>query len=420
MTKPKFWTYENKLLIILFFAFGFVFFDRQALNFLIPFIVEDLHLNNTQIGLLASGLALTWALSGPIVGLFADKTGKKKQILIIFILIFSTLSLLHGTVTSFAMLLVLRLLMGFAEGPVLPISQSMMAVASSPSRRGFNMGFMQSTAASMLGSVLAPLIIVALATTFDWRKAFYLTIVPGLILVFFIWKHVKAKEDAVEAINQTDSVSIKDVKLMDVVKHRNIWMATLISIFSLTWFLVYITFVPVYLVGTKELSPGSMSLIMSAVGFGGVLWGFAVPAISDKIGRKPAMIFFSFVSALSPLVVLLYNGGSLWLLALLIFLFHTGQGVQPLFMSTIPAESIPVKYIAVSVGLIMGVGELIGGVISPLLAGFAADSFGTSAPLIISISGALIAGILSMFMIETAPVKTKEKIEGDELAKYSV
>ncbi|MDO0916622.1 hypothetical protein QQM39_39135 [Streptomyces sp. DT2A-34] len=34
--------YENKLLVILFLGFGLVFFDRQALLFLVPFISEEI------------------------------------------------------------------------------------------------------------------------------------------------------------------------------------------------------------------------------------------------------------------------------------------------------------------------------------------------------------------------------------------
>ncbi len=55
---------------------------------------------------------------------------------------FSLFSALSGLVSGFAMLLIFRALMGIAEGPVLPIAQSLM-VKSQPQRRGFNMGLIQ-------------------------------------------------------------------------------------------------------------------------------------------------------------------------------------------------------------------------------------------------------------------------------------
>ena len=65
LLKKKFRNYENKLATIFFFSIGFVFFDRLAINYLIPFIQQDFTITNTQIGMIGSALAITWAISGP-------------------------------------------------------------------------------------------------------------------------------------------------------------------------------------------------------------------------------------------------------------------------------------------------------------------------------------------------------------------
>ena len=191
METKKFWTYENKLLTLLFFVWGFVFVDRLALNFLFPFMTEELGLTNTHIGIIVSAFSLTWACSGWFGGLLSDKIGKKKNILMISVLLFSFCSLLTGVANGFLMLIIFRMLMGVTEGPVFPVAQSLLSVASSPHRRGFNMGLFQSSSTALLASFLGPIIIVALANTFGWRPTFFLTIIPGLILFFFIWKVVK-------------------------------------------------------------------------------------------------------------------------------------------------------------------------------------------------------------------------------------
>jgi hypothetical protein len=51
--------YETRLIWVLTITFGFVFFDRNAANFLMPIIADDLHFNNSQIGLIASALSFT-------------------------------------------------------------------------------------------------------------------------------------------------------------------------------------------------------------------------------------------------------------------------------------------------------------------------------------------------------------------------
>ena len=82
--KRKFWSYENKLVTIFFFSIGFVFFDSLALNYLVPFIQKDFALTNTQIGLLGSALAITWAISGPLGGYLSDRVKNQKLVLAFF------------------------------------------------------------------------------------------------------------------------------------------------------------------------------------------------------------------------------------------------------------------------------------------------------------------------------------------------
>ena len=50
--------------------------------------------------------------------------------------------------------------MGLAEGPFLPVCQSLVASESEHSRRGHNMGVMQNFGSNILGSFLAPLVLI--------------------------------------------------------------------------------------------------------------------------------------------------------------------------------------------------------------------------------------------------------------------
>ncbi len=61
------------------------------------------------------------------------------------------------------------------------------------------------------------------------------------------------------------------------------------------------------------------------------------------------------------------------------------------------------RHIASALGICMGTGELLGGVLSPLIAGYAADSVGLQAPLWIMSAFALIAAVVALGLRETAP-----------------
>ncbi len=120
------------------------------------------------------------------------------------------------------------------------------------------------------------------------------------------------------------------------------------------------------------------------------------------------MIAFSVIGVLVPLAVLYYSG-SLVMLGVLIFLGWSASGVMPLIMGTVPSETLPVRYIATTLGLVMGLGELIGGVVTPTVAGMAADAYGLGATLYIEAALALACGILALFLTETAPVKLGQR-----------
>ncbi|SDY34038.1 MFS transporter [Pseudomonas sp. NFIX28] len=390
--------YENILLGVLFLTFGFVFFDRLALSFLFPFMADELQLSNSHLGMLSSVLALAWAVSGALVGAWSDRRGKRKPLLIVAVLLFSLCSALSGLVTGFLSLLLFRGIMGLAEGPILPLSQSLMVEASSPHRRGLNMGLLQGSAAGLLGAVIGPPVLIALAEAYGWRHAFIVSLIPGLLIALLIWRYVR--NDTPPAPITADSHSAP-VNRLALLKSRNIVLCTLISCVFLTWFVILISFTPTFLVKVRGYSPASMGTVMSCLGGAWVLWGFGVAAISDRFGRRPTLVLFSLIAACCP-IALLYANSPL-LMGALMLLTYTGLGCFTLFMATIPAETVPREVMATALGMIMGIGELVGGFVSPTIAGFAADRFGLSIVMWISCGGALLAALLALFLKETAP-----------------
>ena len=405
MEKKKFWNYENKLVIIFFFTIGFVFFDRLAINYLFPMISVDLGLNYTQLGLLGAGLALTWSISGPLGGFISDKVKSKKTMLQFW---YSHSLSFHYYMVShkhFAMLFVLRLLMGIVEGPLIPQTQSILAMESSERRRGFNLGFTMNTSNALFGSILAPVLIVALATKFDWHMAFYLTIIPGIILSIFILKGVKnpdpAKYHAMHATKSTEKVKVKDV-----LKNRNIWLSIVVFSLVMTTLMAFQIFGPTYLVQAKGLSATTMSFVMASFGVGYAIFGFLIPTISERTGRKGASLVSGLLLILVPLSIVFVD--SIPLMMLLLFIGSAGSGVIGMSMSVIPVESVPLQYSGLAIGLTIGIGEFVGGFLNPMVNGALADIYGIQTPLFVAAGAAVIALLFTFFFKETAPSKVNE------------
>jgi MFS family permease len=401
---PRGGAYENVLLAVLFSTFGFVFFDRLALNYLTPFFKDELGLNNAQVGLLGGIPALTWAIAGISIGFLSDRIDRRKPLLLGAIVMFTLFSALSGIVGGLASLLLFRAVMGAAEGAVLPLSQPMMLHSSSPVRRGLNMGLLQGSSAGLLGGIVGPIVTVWLAESFGWRTAFYATVIPGLIMAILVLKLVhdlRLRHPATAAMD----ADVPDIQVaggrLAALRSRNVLVCLIIAVFYLTWFTTTQTFTPLYLAEVKGFGPGELGFVLSGVGIAWVLWGALVPGISDRIGRKAAMIVFSLLAALSPLAIIAIASPTLLFAALVVT--YTGLGCFTLFMATIPAETVPRGVMATALGLIMGTGEIVGGFVAPSLAGVLSDSFGLNASMLVSSGAAVIVVLLSLLLVETAP-----------------
>lgn len=381
--------------------FGIVFFDRNAPNFLMPFIQHDLGFSNKAVGLLSSALSLTWAIAGFVVGGLSDKMGKQKVVVVLASFAFCLCSLVSGAAGSFMVLFAARLLMGVAEGGIMPVSHAMIVEEVAPARRGMAMGIGQNMGSNLLGSFVAPLVLVWIANRWGWREGFYLAALPGIVTALLIAFTLREppKGSGIAAHEQFDRPR---VSLREAFGHRNVLLCAGIAVLLVSYLVVCWAFMPLYLTKVRGLDTASMSWLMAVLGISAGLGSFVVPAISDVVGRRPVMIGFSALGALLPLGALYYSGGN-WGLAAIFFLGWGLNGVFPMFMATIPAESVDPRLAATLTGMVMGAGEVLGGVLSPFVAGAAADVWGLSAPLWIMLGLTLAAMVLALGLVESAP-----------------
>lgn len=396
-------SYENRLVVVLALGNAVAALDAQSLFYLSPFVASSLSLNNTQIGLVSSIVLLSWSLSGYVVGRWSDRTGHRKPWLVGAFVLFAVCSFLSGLAASFATLFAARVLIGLAEGPVIPVAQSIMMRNSSPHRRGFNMGIVQNLGAQLIGTLVAPILLVQIAQRMNWHVAFYIAGVPALVVAILIavFVHEPPREDTPPAAAQAvDSGS----GILHLLRIRNVRLCVLISCCVVLWYFTLLTFLPLYCVRVLQLSATDMSYVMGAMGAAGVVSALVVPALSDRFGRKNMITLFVLLSVAAPLAPL-YAGGSLPLLMAMVFLGSMVLGTVPVFMATVPLESVPERDAAAATGLVMGLGQTIGGFGGPTIGGYLADQWGLAVPLWIVVGAVIIGTFFSTRLLETAPRK---------------
>ena len=391
--------YQWLLIALLSFNFGIVFFDRNALSFLTPFIQPELRLSNAQIGLLAAALSASWAIAGLFMGWVSDKLGRRKILLVVATVVFSLASVLSGLAGSFLALFGARLLMGIAEGGIMPISQTLIAAEVAPERRGLAQGLTQNFGANLIANFAGPIVIVAIATAMGWRNAFFVSALPGFLSAVLIFLLVREPPQAPASA----AASRERVALWPLFADRTMILCIIISTLLVADFVVFMTFTPLYLTTVRGISPQNMGFIMSVFGLASIAVAFIVPGSSDRFGRKPVAIIASLIGLVLPLGVLASSGTNPLPIVLSFAIGCCITGVFPMAMATIPSESVPPAQMATALSLTMGISEIVGGVLAPIVAGRIADSYGLPAVLWILAGICVACAVLASLLRETAP-----------------
>ncbi len=401
--------YQVMLVGVLSLNFGVLFFDRNALNYLMVFVQPDLKLSGTQVGLTASALSFSWAIAAMVVGAWADRTGKRKLFLIAASIAFALCSFLSGLANSFVVLFAARLLMGAVEGGVAPVSHSMIVLAVPAERRGLAQGVTQNFGSNLFGSFVAALLLVWVAQHLGWHNAFFIAGLPGLVCAALIWLFIDEPPMPARPAERPSLFA----HVAEILAVRNMALCVAIAVLLVSYLVVCWAFMPLFLTQVRGFSPTTMSWLMATLGISATIGSFAVAGLSDRIGRKPVMVVTAFLGVMLPLGAMYYGGSALGLAA--IFFFGWGlTGTFPMFMATVPSESVDRHLVATAAALVMCVGEILGGVLAPLIAGRVADMTSLAAPLWIMTGLCVAAGVLALFLRETAPAVLKARAVRDD------
>jgi predicted MFS family arabinose efflux permease len=404
MSTEKPWdvSYEWKAMLVLSLAFGLVGIDRFILPYLFKPMMQDLNLNYQDLGNLVGALAIAWGASAFLTGLLSDHLGRR-SVLVPSVIIFSILSALSGMATGLVSLLLIRIVMGVFEGPVASTGVAVAVEASHPKRRGMNNGIFQCTV-SLFGSGFGPILATQLLVITTWRHVFWIVGAPGLVVAVILWFVIR--EPAALAAQRGTTV-IARAPFWSLFKHRNVPLAMVTLLCAMTGIFVLSAMVPSYLTDYVKVPSTQMGFVTSAIGFGGALGQFGLLTLSDFIGRRVATVL-SFIIASVFLWLFIHSGANPTTLFGLLFVASMFNfGALAILAGPIPAEAAPAGLVATAAGLVIGAGEIFGGGVAPSIAGSIAQHHGLQYTLYFALGGQLVGLLLSLFLRETAPRRTR-------------
>jgi MFS family permease len=168
------------VLSILLIAYIFNYLDRQILGILAGPIISDLHLSDTQFGILSGPpFAILYSVLGIPFAYLADRTSRSR-VIAAALAFWSAFTGLCGTATSFWHFFVFRMGVGIGEAGGVAPSYALIADYFEPRRRAralaiFSLGV-------PLGLALGTLLGAYIAHAISWRAAFFAMGVAGVLL----------------------------------------------------------------------------------------------------------------------------------------------------------------------------------------------------------------------------------------------
>ena len=263
--------------VMLFFTSTINSVDRLVLASVAPILKDVFHLSNQQYSYIVVAFMIGMALGQVPAGAMLDRIGVRIGLPLI-LAGWSVINIFHVAARQVAQFCALRLGMGIFESGNYSAGLKAIGQSLPTGRRAFALGFFNS--GYLLGSVLAPPVVVYTAQHFGWKSSFLL---PGLIGMVWIlpWLAIYRPTPAVAAARPAESPSIRDL-----LKLRKTWgvMALRSTAGPVTQFYWY--WLPLYLVRGRGASLERMATFASIAYVIGACGNLAGGYVSDWLIRR--------------------------------------------------------------------------------------------------------------------------------------
>jgi sugar phosphate permease len=423
--RPKIFSATTNVLILLCIMYALTYIDRNNVSTAAFVFKQDLHLTNTQVGLVFSAFAYPYLIFQIVGGWVSDRFGARLT-LTVSALIWGVATLLTGKSNGLAALLCARLLLGFGEGATFPTATRAMSDWLPAKRRGFGQGVTHSSA--RLGNALTPPLVAWLIAVVTWRGSF---IIWGIISIAWAiaWGWYFRDDPAAHPAMTSDELAeLPDYAAKEKRAKTSVpWMSLTRRMLPVTavyfcyaWTLwLYLAWIPSFFLHSYGLKLQDSALFSSGVFFAGVLGNTAGGMLSDRILSRTGshnkarrdLVIIGFLCSLACMLPLLFSHnltGAAICLSLAFFFSEFTIGP----MWAIPMDIAP-RFAGSASGL-MNTGTAFAAIISPLVFGFVIDKTGNwELPFIGSI-GLLFAGAILAFWM-----KPDEALAGAELLEYA-
>lgn len=336
-------------------------FDYFLLIFCIPAIAAEFNVRKSEVMVAVLLTQLLRPVGALLFGWMADRYGRK-PVLMFNILTFSVIEIASAYAPTFSSFLWLRAFFGIAMGGIWGVGAALAFETLPTEGRGTFSGILQEGYA--VGQILAAGIFGWLFMTLHWRGLFLFGALPLLLIpyiAFFVGES-PLWLSGVESRAEWRKVPFTLPNLLRKFHYMLSFAPTfLFLILLMTLFMSFShgtqDVYPTFLQSEVKFDPVLVGRLGILYGFGSILGGFFFGTLSERWGRKRAILTAALLAI--PMIPLYAYGHSVWAIALgsflTFFMVQGAWGVIPAYLT----ELTPAPMRATAPGLAYQIGGLI-------------------------------------------------------------
>jgi ACS family hexuronate transporter-like MFS transporter len=386
-----------RIALLLSIAIAISYLDRQALSIAIAAIQREIPLTNTDFSRLQIAFLAAYGLMYAGGGALIDWLGTRRGFTIIMIW-WSLACAAHGLARGFGTLAASRFLLGVGEGGGFPAATKAVAEWFPARERSTAMGVIN--AGTAIGAVVAPPLIAAVILSANWRWAFIVCGLAGLVwTLWWVWEYQPpaqhprlsaAERETIAEVFESPTAAAPAMSWASLLTLRQVWGLVLAKFLTDGAWYFYLFWLPKYLYDARGFDVkqvGAYAWIpYAAAGVGSLIGGWfsswlLTRGATINASRKIAL---GASAAVMPLIIFVTQAPVELAIVLFSIAFFGQQSWSTLVM-IVPTDIFPRRVVASVAGLV-GFGGAMGGIVSNLMAGRMLD-LGLGYGMVFSIMG---------------------------------
>jgi FSR family fosmidomycin resistance protein-like MFS transporter len=340
---------------------------------ILPFITRDLGLSYTQAGLLVTCFHVSSALANVPSGSIVDLTGRRVLIQAIALVGGALGLFLVGVTSTFVALAAAVTLIGATNMLWHPAAIAYLS-GHLPKNRGYALSI--HALGANLGDAVAPLVAGWLMLSLTWNATAEINAAMGIVVGALLFMVLQGGDTAARAEAKKTDFRTYLASTAAVLRRREVWSLCLMSGMRTMMQAGLIVFLPLYLADELKLNPLWMGIALMLLQLGGVVAAPIAGVLSDRIGRRPIILFGMSGTTVLVLALTFITDATVYIAAIAVLGFCM-YAMRPVIHSWLMDRSPP-GLAATMTSAIFGVQAVLSA-LAPPIGGLIADRWGLGA-----------------------------------------